>query len=86
MHTNVDFVKKMEVSGILDSGGGFNPFVSEVVNSVIGLGFLNTHIRIIHINQIFKMSPAQLSPHCRDNRFVRKSLCSKFQRADILCG
>lgn len=27
------------------SGGGFNPFTSEIVNSVISLGFLKTHIR-----------------------------------------
>jgi 2-aminoadipate transaminase len=45
MHTSIDFVKKMEVSGLLDSGGGLNPFVSEVVNSVISLGFLDTYIQ-----------------------------------------
>ncbi|WP_457552933.1 aminotransferase-like domain-containing protein [Desulfobacula sp.] len=45
MHTSVDLVRKMAGSGLLVSGGGFNPFVSEIVNSAICLGFLNTHIK-----------------------------------------
>ena len=45
MHTNIDLIKKMAKSGLLDSGGGFNPFTSEIVNSVISLGFLDTHIQ-----------------------------------------
>ncbi|MDX2510016.1 MAG: PLP-dependent aminotransferase family protein [Desulfobacterales bacterium] len=45
MHTSVDLVKKMAGSGLLVSGGGFNPFTSEIVNSFICLGFLKTHIQ-----------------------------------------
>ena len=45
MHTNVVLIKKMAKAGLLDSGGGFNPFTSEIVNSVISLGLLNTHIQ-----------------------------------------
>ncbi len=45
MHTNNDLIQKMVKSGLLDSGGGFNPFTSEIVNSVIRLGLLNTHIQ-----------------------------------------
>ena len=45
MHTNIDLIKKMAKSGLLDSGGGFNPFTSEIVNSVIRLGFLKANIQ-----------------------------------------
>jgi len=45
MHASQDLVKKMAGAGLLVSGGGFNPFTSEIVNSVIFLGFLKTHIQ-----------------------------------------
>lgn len=45
MQTTPTLVKKMTSSGLMISGGGFNPFVSEIVNSTIGLGFLKTHIQ-----------------------------------------
>jgi DNA-binding transcriptional MocR family regulator len=45
IQTHPDRIKQMAKSGLLISGGGFNPFASEIVNSFIGLGLLNTHIR-----------------------------------------
>ena len=45
MHTNPDLVKKIEGSGLLVSGGGLNPFTSEIINSAINLGLLKTHIQ-----------------------------------------
>jgi 2-aminoadipate transaminase len=45
MHTSPSLVKKMAGSGLLTSGGGFNPFTSEIINSAIRLGFLTTHIQ-----------------------------------------
>ncbi|MCD4678583.1 MAG: PLP-dependent aminotransferase family protein [Desulfobacula sp.] len=45
MHTSPALVKKMTRSGLLTSGGGFNPFTSQIVNSAIHLGFLTTHIQ-----------------------------------------
>ena len=52
MHANRGLVKKMAGSGLLVSGGGFNPFTSEIVNSVISLGFLATHIQ--HLKKIYR--------------------------------
>ncbi|MCK5350424.1 MAG: hypothetical protein KAJ25_13595, partial [Desulfobacula sp.] len=37
-------IQKLSKAGILESGGGFNPFTSEIVNSVIRSGILTTHI------------------------------------------
>ncbi len=45
MHSSPALVKKMVKSGLLTSGGGFNPFTSEIINSAIRLGFLTTHIQ-----------------------------------------
>ena len=47
VHTNVELIKKMAKTGLLDSGGGFNPFTSEIVNSVISLGLLNRNIQYL---------------------------------------
>mgnify|MGYP000244698452 CR=1 FL=1 len=51
MHTNVGLIKKMTKSGLIDSGGGFNPFTSEIVNSFICLGFLKVHIK--HLKTVY---------------------------------
>jgi len=45
MQASHDIVEKTARSGLLVSGGGFNPFVSEIVNSAIHLGFLDAHIK-----------------------------------------
>jgi len=45
MHASTDLVKKMAKSGLLESGGGFNPFTSEIINSAICLGFLKANIQ-----------------------------------------
>ncbi len=45
IHTSRDLVNKMAASGLLQSGGGFNPFTSEIVNSFIQKGFLASHIK-----------------------------------------
>ncbi len=52
MHAGVDLVKKMAKSGLLESGGGFNPFTSEIVNSVICLGFLKANIQ--HLKNVYR--------------------------------
>jgi len=51
MHAGPGLIKKMARSGLLDSGGGFSPFVSEIVNSAIRLGFLDAHIR--HLKTVY---------------------------------
>ncbi len=45
MHASVDLIKKMAKSGLLESGGGFNPLTSEIINSAISLGFLKANIQ-----------------------------------------
>lgn len=52
MHAHPDLVKKMAESSLLVSGGGFNPFTSEIVNSAICLGFLNSHIQ--HLKTVYR--------------------------------
>ena len=52
MHTSEGVVKKISGSGLMLSGGGFNPFTSEIVNSVISLGFLKTHIQ--HLRNVYR--------------------------------
>ena len=44
MQANSMLIQKLSKAGILESGGGFNPFTSEIVNSVIRSGILTTHI------------------------------------------
>ncbi|MBC2703480.1 PLP-dependent aminotransferase family protein [Desulfobacula sp.] len=44
MQANSKLIQKLSKAGILESGGGFNPFTSEIVNSVIRSGILTTHI------------------------------------------
>lgn len=51
IQTHPDRIKKMAGSGLMVSGGGFNPFVSEIINSFIGLGLLDTHIR--HLKSVY---------------------------------
>jgi len=46
-----DLIKKMTGAGLLVSGGGLNPFTSEVVNSVICLGLLKDHIQ--HLKTVY---------------------------------
>lgn len=45
MHTSEELMKKLVKPAFLLSGGGLNPFTSEIVNSAICLGLLKTHIR-----------------------------------------
>lgn len=47
IQTNQDMAKKMSKSGLVVSGGGLNPFVSEIVNSFITLGTLKTNIKTL---------------------------------------
>jgi DNA-binding transcriptional MocR family regulator len=70
MQTNSNLIQKLSKTGILKSGGGFNPFTSEIVNSVIRSGMLTTHInrlkdvyrqRIeVFVDQITKSFPKQV--------------------------
>ena len=68
MHTSTDLVKKMAKSGLIDSGGGFNPFTSEIVNSVISLGFLKANIQRLKnvYHQRIKIFCDQLRIHLPD--------------------
>ena len=68
MHTSPDLIKKMAKSGLLDSGGGFNPFTSEIVNSVICLGFLKANIQRLKnvYRQRIKIFCDQLRIHLPD--------------------
>lgn len=45
MHTNRALADRMAGAGLLESGGGLNPFTSQIVNSMISLGLLHQHIR-----------------------------------------
>lgn len=51
MHAHPDRIKKMAGSGLLVSGGGFNPFVSEIVNSFMCNGLLTGHIQ--HLKSVY---------------------------------
>ena len=68
MHTNPDLIKKMAKFGLLDSGGGFNPFTSEIVNSAICLGLLKAHIQRLKnvYSQRIKIFCDQLRIHLPD--------------------
>ena len=63
MHTSPDLVKKMAGSGLLISGGGLNPFTSEIVNSAICLGVLKTHIQ--HLKQVYHQRIKIFCDHLR---------------------
>ena len=51
IHTSSTLVKKIAGSGLLQSGGGFNPFTSEIVNEVIKEGLLAAHIN--HLKKVY---------------------------------
>ncbi len=52
MHASKGLVKKITGAGVLVSGGGLNPFTSEIINSFIALGFLKTHIQ--HLKTVYR--------------------------------
>ncbi|MBU1697943.1 MAG: PLP-dependent aminotransferase family protein, partial [Proteobacteria bacterium] len=68
MHTSTDLIKKMAGTGLLVSGGGFNPFISEIVNSAICLGFLKANIQRLKkvYSQRIKIFCNQLRMHLPD--------------------
>jgi len=47
MQSNSDIIKKIIKYGVLHSGGGFNPFTSEIINSMVSSGRLNKHIQTL---------------------------------------
>jgi len=47
MHSNPGLIKKIIGYGVLHSGGGFNPFTSEIINTMILSGGLNDHIHTL---------------------------------------
>lgn len=51
IHTSADRVKTISRSGLLQSGGGLNPFTSEIVSRVIQKGDLSAHIH--HLKQVY---------------------------------
>jgi len=63
IHTSSALVKKIAHSGLLQSGGGFNPFTSEIVNGIIQEGRLTAHIK--HLRQVYINRAALL---CRELR------------------
>lgn len=44
IHSNPEIINKLGNAGVLESGGGFNPFTSEIVNSLILSGALTENI------------------------------------------
>ncbi|MCP4024606.1 MAG: PLP-dependent aminotransferase family protein [Desulfobacteraceae bacterium] len=68
IQTHPDIIKKMAGSGVLVSGGGLNPFTSQIVNSFMDLGLLTTHIH--HLKQVYgqrkKILSEQLRVHLPD--------------------
>ncbi|MEN8210470.1 MAG: PLP-dependent aminotransferase family protein [Thermodesulfobacteriota bacterium] len=47
IQADTNLIKKFSRSALLESGGGFNPFASEIVNSFICSGGLNSHISML---------------------------------------
>lgn len=51
IHASPDLVKKISRAGLLQSGGGFNPFTSEIVNVFIQEGLLLSNIK--HLRNVY---------------------------------
>jgi 2-aminoadipate transaminase len=61
IHASPDILRPLVVCGMLDSGGGLNPFTSGLVRSVIELGLLDRHLerlRSIYGERLAAMSSA----------------------------
>ncbi len=47
MHSNSKLIKTIIKYGVLHSGGGFNPFTSEIINTMILSGQLDKHLKML---------------------------------------
>ncbi len=47
IHAGEEMINLLAGAGLLESGGGFNPFTSAVVNAVIEMGVLERHIQVL---------------------------------------
>jgi len=65
MQANKELIKKFSNSGLLVSGGGLNPFTSEIVNSIISLGLLKTHIQ--NLRTVYGQRIEIFCSHLRSN-------------------
>jgi len=52
IHASPGLIKKISRAGLIQSGGGFNPFTSEIVNVLIQKGTLLSNIK--HLRQVYK--------------------------------
>ena len=52
LYTHPRWIKPLVDNGLIESGGGFNPFTSAIIQSVIELGLLESHIE--HLKKIYK--------------------------------
>lgn len=61
IHTSPKLLKPLVLSGMLDSGGGLNPFTSALVRSVLELGLQSKHLdrlRAVYRERLIAMSAA----------------------------
>lgn len=65
MHSTPALLEPFMVCGFLDSGGGLNPFVSSIVNSVIELGLQKKHLS--YLRKIFGERVVALSEALRQH-------------------
>jgi DNA-binding transcriptional MocR family regulator len=72
IHAHADVVSRFATSGLLDSGGGLNPFTSAVVRGVVESGGLKSHIGRLkqkYANQVAVMDEA-LHRHLPQARYA----------------
>lgn len=65
LHASPELVTKISRAGLLQSGGGLNPFTSEIVNSVVQQGALSAHIT--HLKQVYTRRAEVLCRALRQN-------------------
>jgi len=63
IYTSTDRLKTISRSGLLQSGGGLNPFTSEIVSRVIQKGVLSAHIH--NLKQVYAHRAGVLYRHLR---------------------
>ncbi len=65
LQASPDLVTRISRSGLLQSGGGLNPFASEIVNTVVQQGALSRHIT--HLKQVYTRRAEVLCRALRQN-------------------
>lgn len=64
MHASEKLIKKLLSPALLLSGGGLNPFTSEIINSFICLGFLKIHIQ--KLKTVYRQRIKTFCDHLRE--------------------